>query len=119
MQPTNLIEAAVRNEEWLRSQAAPEHAHFWDGWDADLVRTGSIVATVTTSAPGTGHNVVITAALVVQVDGKSLAYVPDTETVERVSSRTVRRAGGLEAYSLKLAAKLYGAKVPVKTKHHA
>lgn len=115
-----LIESAVKNEEWMRDTAPAADRHFWTGWTPEAVRAGRVIATVTTSARGDGRTAVITARLIVQgADGTALAYVPDTETTERVSSRDTRRAGGLEAYALKLAAKLYGADVPVKTKHHA
>ena len=111
--------SAIRHEEWCRDNASPDDLHFWDGWTPEKVRTGQLLATVTTSAPGNGYTVVVVATLIVQVDGKAVAYVPGTEKTERVDSRIIRRAGGLEAYGRKLATNLYGADFPVKCKHHA
>ena len=116
-----LIELAIKNEEWARANASAGDLHFWDGWDADAVRAGHLVATVTTSAPGLGYKVIVTSCLVVKLaDGTSVATVPDTEDVHRVDSRQVRReAGSLAQYAVKRAHKLYGTAYPVKTKHHA
>lgn len=120
MDTAKMIEAAIANEEWARDTASAEDKHFWDGWSADAVRAGRVIATVTTSARGTGHQVLVTRRLVVQgADGAVLAYVPDTEANERVPARDVRRAGGLEAYARRLVVKAYGADVPVKATHHA
>lgn len=114
-----LIELAIKNEEWARSQADPEDLHFWDGWDADAVRTGHLVAVVTTSARGLGYNLVVNSSLVVKLaDGTTVATVPDTEDVQRIDSRQVRRmASSLEDYAIKRARKLFGTSYPVKTNH--
>lgn len=115
---TEMIEAAIAHEEWMRDQAPESDKHFWDGWSADAVRTGKPTVTVTTSARGTGHMVVVTSRIIVfSQDGQPLAYVPDTEKTDRVPARDVRRAGGLDAYAAKLAATRYGADLPVKTHH--
>jgi hypothetical protein len=112
-----MIEAAIAHEEWCRKTAAPEDAHFWDGWAADAVRGGRVTVTVTTSASGTGHVVVVTSRAVVMVGDKAVAYVPDTEKTERVDARVIRRAGGGDAYAAKIAAQLYGNDLPVKFRH--
>lgn len=116
----SLIESAIKHEEWCRDQASVEEKHFWDGWSAEAVRAGHVVATVTTSARGTGHVVIVTRRLMVMSEeGKTLAYVPDTEQSTRVASRNIRQAGGLDAYARRLVTSEYGAEFPVKARHCA
>jgi hypothetical protein len=118
MNTTALIESAIKHEEWCFEQARPEDKHFWDGWSADAVRAGHVVATVTTSARGTGHVVIVTRRLMVMSpEGKALAYVPGTEQTTRVASRNIRQAGGLDAYARRLVTSEYGAEFPVKANH--
>lgn len=113
-----IIESAIQHEEWMRDNASVEDGHFWDGWDADAVRAGRLVATVTTSARGDGHIVIVTRRLIVMSsEGKALAYVPDTEQTSRVAARNIRQAGGLEAYARRLATSEYGPDVEVKATH--
>lgn len=110
-----IIEAAIRNEEKAMLAATPaERAEFWCEWDAEAVRLGTVYAHVTTEAPGNGHVTRVTARLLVRdADGRALASAP-FEHFEKVSTRAISRRNGTEGYAHRLAAKLYGAEVPVK-----
>lgn len=111
-----LIEEAIAYEEAARDEAPAADRHFWDGWDRQIVRQGEPVITVTSSAPGLGHTSIFSVHLMIKAPNGTYSLVRDGH-VERVATRVAARRNGREGYACRLAAKLYGAGLPVEYKH--
>lgn len=111
-----LINEAIAYEEAERDAAPAEDRHFWNDWDPEKVRQGTPVVTVNVQAPGLGQVSIFSAHLMIKAQDGTYSLVRDGYT-ERVSTRTAARRNGLEGYAGRLAAKLYGAGLPVEYKH--
>lgn len=113
-----LIAEAIAYEMAEFDAAPAEDRHFWDGWDAEKVRQGQPVVTVHSQAPGLGRTSIFSAHLMIKAQDGTYSLVRDGYT-ERVATRAAARRDGLEGYARRLAAKLYGAGLPVEYKHLA
>ena len=111
-----LIAESIAYEEAGRDAADACDKHFWDGWDAELVRQGTPVVLINASAPGLGKVTIFTYALCIALPNGTYSSVRDPFT-ERVSTAKAARYNGREGYATRRAATLYGADVPVKYKH--
>lgn len=111
-----LINEAIAYEEGERDAAPAEDRHFWDGWDPEKTRQGTPVVTVHVQAPGLGKVSIFSAHLMIKAQDGTYSLVREGYT-ERVATRSAARRNGLEGYAHRLAAKLYGAGLPVEYKH--
>lgn len=113
---TALIEESIAYETAEFEAADQCDKHFWDDYDPAKIRTGTPVVTVTVSAPGLGRTSIFSAHLMIKTPDGKYSCVRDGH-VERVATRSAARRNGLEGYAKRLAAKLYGAHIPMEFKH--
>lgn len=118
MNAAEIIAQSIAHEEAELAAAAPEDRHYWDGWDADMVRQGHPVVQVFATSPGLGHMTTFVVHLSVKCPNGTYSSVLPEPYVEKVATRTAARRNGCEGYARRLAAKLHGAEWPVEFKHH-
>ena len=107
-----LIEECITYEETERDAADACDRHFWDGWDANLVRQGSPMVRATVSAPGLGKTSIFTYMLVIALPNGTYASVREPVT-ERVATARAARYDGREGYARRRAVKVFGVDAPV------
>lgn len=110
-----IAEAIAYNESEL-ADCEPEFRHFWDGWNPETVKAGTPVVTVVRTAPGLGRTSIFSVHLMIKLPDGKYVSVRDGH-VDRVSTGFAARRNGLDGYAVRLAAKLYGAHIPVEIKY--
>lgn len=111
-----LIAECIAYETTERDAAPAEDKHYWNGWSEDDMRAGTPVARVNVVCPGLGRTATFTANLLIRGASGKCGSVRDVHMVKVATSVAARR-NGLDGYARRLAAKLYGADIPVEFKH--